>query len=259
MGNRLVDNNRMSVLTTTSSSDDAGAFGILVHGDDNDISANTISGSDAFSYDYGRDGAAVEIYGGIGNRIHHNVAVDNDAFTELGDPRSANNTFAYNLVRSSLDTSTFLVTRGASSSYGPVLGTSVYNNTVVMTGASSQGFICHAGCSASILSLKNNIIQAVAKVGYADAPFDEGYNVYSGGQRQFTVGQHVRCRRSCVRRSRLCQLPSPLRESGRGSRDRPGLHIRSRRRRGAQGWRRQTDWRVPIPVPWSSPAEAVTG
>lgn len=186
--NQLVDNNRMSVLTASPSSDDSGAFGVLLHGDDNEIAHNTISGSDAFSYDYGRDGAAVEVYGAAGNTIHHNTAVDNDAFTELGDPRSADNTYAYNVIRSSLATSTFLVTRGAGSSYGPVARTAVVNNTVVLTGASSQGVICHAGCGPAILTMRNNIVQAVAKAGYADAAFDEAGDVFHGGPVQFTLG-----------------------------------------------------------------------
>ena len=36
--------------------------------------------------------------------------------------------------------------------------------------------------------MRNNIIQAVWKVGYADAPFDEDNNLYSGGKLQFTKG-----------------------------------------------------------------------
>ncbi len=186
--NRLVDNNRMSVLNSTNSSDDSGAFGVLLRGDANEVAYNAISGSDAFSYDYGRDGAAVEIYGGVDNHIHHNIAVDNDAFTELGHSRSSGNVFAYNEVRSSLDTSVFLVTRGAKSSYGPVMRTKVYNNSVLLTGASSQGFVCHAGCGPDILTMRNNVVQAVAKVGYADAPFDENNGVYWGGKRQFVLG-----------------------------------------------------------------------
>jgi parallel beta-helix repeat protein len=186
--NALVDNNRMSVLTQTSTNDDSGAFGVLVRGDDNEVAWNTVSGSDAFSYDYGRDGAAIEIYDAVGNHVHHNTAVDNDAFAELGGPRSADNTFAYNVVRSSLETSVFLVTRGADSRYGPVLRTRLHNNTALMTGAQSQGFVCHAGCSSSVLTMRNNVVQAVWKAGFADAPFDEADNLYWGGARQFVLG-----------------------------------------------------------------------
>lgn len=188
--NRIVDNKKMSVLTE-GGDDDSGAFGVALHGDGNEIAWNIISGHDAFSYDYGRDGAAVEIYGGQDNHIHHNLAEDNDAFTELGHSRSARNVFAYNVVRSSLATSVFLVTRGAGSSYGPVADTRVFNNTVHLTGSNSQGFVCHAGCGPTILTMRNNIIQAVWKVGYADATFDEDYDLFYQGQMQFARGPHT--------------------------------------------------------------------
>src|SRR3990172_2827939 len=190
LNNELRDNNRMSVLTQ-GGDDDSGAFAILLHGDSTEVAYNIISGSDAFSYDYGRDGAAVEVYGGRNNVIHHNLAMDNDAFTELGDPRSADNTYSWNVVRSSLATSIFVVTRGAESGWGPILRTKLYNNTVYLTGSSSQGYVCHGGCSSDILTMRNNIVQAVLKVGYADAPFDENNDLFYGGVIQFTKGSQT--------------------------------------------------------------------
>jgi hypothetical protein len=190
LNNVLRDNNRMSVLTVFPTDDDSGAFGVLLHGDNTEVAFNTISGCDAFSYDYGRDGGAIEVYGGRNNTIHHNLAFDNDAFSELGNSRSADNTFAYNVVRSSLATSVFLVTRGATSGYGPVARTRLYNNSVYFTGATSQGFVCHGGCNSDVLIMRNNVIQAVWKVGYADAPFDEDYDLFFGGILQFTRGSH---------------------------------------------------------------------
>ena len=188
--NDMIDNDKMSVLTATPTNDDSGAFGVLLHGDANEIAYNTISGSNAFSYDYGHDGGAIEVYGGQGNAIHHNLAVDNDAFAELGHSRSADNTFAYNVVRSSAPRSTFLVTRGGADSFGPVLRTRLYNNTALLTGAEAQGFVCYAGCGPGILTMRNNVIQATLKAGYADAPFDEDHNLYAGGIRQFAMGPH---------------------------------------------------------------------
>ncbi len=185
--NQIVNNTRMSVLTV-GGDDDSGAFGVLLQGDRTEVGHNTISGHDAFSYDYGRDGAAVEIYGARTSHVHHNVSVDNHSFTELGNSRSADTTYAYNVVRSALANSTFLITRGAASGWGPVANTRVFNNTVVLTGSGTQGFICHAGCSASILTMRNNIVQAVWKVGYADAAFDGSHNIYWVGQRQFALG-----------------------------------------------------------------------
>jgi parallel beta-helix repeat protein len=186
-GNTLTNNNKMSV-NDPGGGGDSGAFGVLLNGDRNEVAYNHISGSDAHSYDYGRAGAAVEIYKGQGNHIHHNTAIDNHTFSELGNPRSRDNTFAYNLVLSSLPDSTFLVTRGAENGYGPVANTRLLNNTVVMTGPGTQGFVCHGGCSPGVLTMRNNVIQAVAKAGYADGAFDEDYNLFSGGITQFPLG-----------------------------------------------------------------------
>jgi len=206
LDNQILDNNKMSVLTPSPTNDDSGAFGVALHGDGAEVAYNRISGSDAFSYDYGRDGAAVEVYGGQGNNVHHNVAVDNHDFSELGNPRSADNTFAYNLVRSSLAGSTFLITRGGASSLGPVLHTRAYNNTVYLSGSSSQGFMCNAGCSPNILTLRDNVIQAVWKVGYADAPLDENNDLFYRGKVQFRRGH-----RSLVANPRFVAPPSNLR------------------------------------------------
>jgi len=49
---------------------------------------------------------------------------------------------------------------------------------VNLTGAQSYAIQCTGGCSPSILSLKDNVVQATDRIGYADAAFDEGYNVY---------------------------------------------------------------------------------
>lgn len=188
LSNVVRDNNKMSVLTPTPTNDDSGAFGILLNGDSSEVAYNTISGSNAFSYDFGRDGSAVEVFGGRQNRVHHNLAIDNLAFTELGNSRSSGNTFAWNVVRSSLAGSSFLITRGARDPHGPVMATAAYNNTVYLTGASSQGFVCYAGCGPDIFTLRQNVIVAVRKVGFADAAFNEGNNLFWGGILQFPRG-----------------------------------------------------------------------
>jgi hypothetical protein len=188
---QLVDNTMMWPLTP-GGNDDAGSFGITLHGDYTVVAHNTISGSHACSYDYGTDGSAVEVYGGQNNVIQDNVAVDDDAFTELGNSRSANNTYAYNLYTSSLSDAIFVNTRGAGESFGPVYGTKVYNNTVYLTGSQSQGFVCFAGCNSQVLTMRNNIVDAAWKAGYADAPFDEDNDLFHGGATQFTMGPHSR-------------------------------------------------------------------
>ena len=180
--NALIDNNRMNVLTRSPRDDDSGAFGILLRGKGTLVAYNRIAGSDAFSYDYGRDGSAVEVYGGRDNTIVRNVAVDDHAFTELGNPQSAGNTYAYNLFVSDKARATFLVTRGAQDSLGPVRRTHVYNTTAVLTGESSKGVVCYDGCGPDILRLRNDVVVVAAGDALeADAPFDEAHDVFSGG------------------------------------------------------------------------------
>jgi len=71
-----------------------------------------------------------------------------------------------------------------------VVNTRLFNNTVVMTGPGSQGFVCHGGCNGGVLTMRNNVIQAVQKAGYADGAFDEDYDFYAGGITQFPLGPH---------------------------------------------------------------------
>ena len=184
---QLRGNNRMSVLTR-GGDDDSGAFGILVQGEYTEVAYNTISGSDAFSYDYGRDGSAIEIYGGQNNSFRYNLIAENHAFVELGGAGCADNTFTANVVRSTLPHALGLVTRGAASGRGAVARTSLYHNTIVLTGGSSRGFVCYGGCGPEILIMRNNIVQAVSSVGYADAPFDENHDLFFGGGVQFRMG-----------------------------------------------------------------------
>ena len=192
VGNQLMRNNRMSVLTKRPSNDDSGAFGILLQGDRTEVAHNTISGSDAFSFDYRRDGSAIEVFGARRSRIHRNVALENNTFSELGDRRSADNVYSFNLVRSSLPGGHGLTTRGAESRYGPVRGTRLEHTTIQLTGEQSEGFVCHGGCNQGLLRMRNNIVQAVQKVGFADGSFDEDHNLYWGGERRFQAGPHSR-------------------------------------------------------------------
>jgi hypothetical protein len=197
----IVNNNKMSVLTPkeVNDDDDSGAFGFLVHGDDNLISRNTISGHYAFSYDYTADGAAVEIFNGNRNRIEFNKTAENETFTELGHEEGEtadDNVFAYNSVTSAKPQGSFLVTRGAQTNIGPVLRTVAVNNSVNLP--NGNGWSCDAGCGPDILKLRNNIVKVGKKVGYDDSfdtgnpadAADEDRGVYQGSVYQFTLGTH---------------------------------------------------------------------
>jgi hypothetical protein len=172
--NTFTDNN----VTSGVGSEAAGAA-VVIYGDNNEIGHNLISGSDSCSLRYGRDGSAVEIFGGRNNNIHHNRAIDNNTFVELGNSRTANNTIAYNVVTSSLKISTFLVARGAQDvHWGPTLNTRAYNNSVYLSGEEAFGVVCGWGCDASILTFKNNIVWSRDRVGWVDAAWAESNNVW---------------------------------------------------------------------------------
>ena len=176
--NRILDNVlRDNNMTHFQPSRTEGGLGVDVQGDDNEIAGNEISGSDSCSRSLGRDGSAISVYGGQRNSIHHNRAWQNHVFAELGNSRSADNTFAYNIVRASLAKGRFLTTRGGGT-WGPVLATRAYNSSVHLTGRQSKGISCGYSCGPEILSLHSNIIWAQGSIGTASGAFDEGDNIY---------------------------------------------------------------------------------
>jgi len=162
---------------------DAGAVAVAIHGDDNEVAWNHIEGSDSCSLLYGRDGAAIDIYGGQRNVIHHNVAVDNNAFLELGRNQhtgriARDTTVAYNDVRSRLTIANFLVVRGDQDRYGPTPGTDVRHNSVYLSGAESYALQCAKGCTPAILVFRDNIVWARDRVGFVDGTWTEARNVW---------------------------------------------------------------------------------
>ena len=121
--NHLHHNDRMAQ-DTPGAFDDYGAVGVVVVGDDTEVAFNRITDNWAPSADFGSDGSAVEIYGGIGTVVHHNVARDNRTFTELGNSRSA----AHRPTPTTwpprrCGTRSSSITRGGNDYFGPVTGT----------------------------------------------------------------------------------------------------------------------------------------
>ncbi len=178
--NHLHHNDKMWP-NTPGAFDDSGAVGMVVVGDNTEVAYNTISNNIALSADFGTDGSAVEIYGGIGTLVHHNVSTDNRTFTELGNPRSADTTYAYNQVTSSIEESEFLITRGAEDYFGPVTGTVAVNNSVKLTGSRSTGFVCYAGCTTSLFTMYNNVLDVAGRIGNLEGQMSGGDNVYWRG------------------------------------------------------------------------------
>ncbi|MFG1944259.1 right-handed parallel beta-helix repeat-containing protein [Nonomuraea sp. NPDC048826] len=187
----FADNNRMSV-NDEGGDNDSGAFGILINGDDNLVTGNTITGSHAKSHDYGVDGAAIEVFSGNRNRITHNRSHNNNTFSELGAKKgdtATGNLYAFNVVTSTLKTGSFLVTRGPGHVVGPVKGTTAVHNSVYMPARHTIGWSCHDGCSPSILKLRNNVIVVGGTAGYEDGKgADEAASVYRASKAQFKLG-----------------------------------------------------------------------
>jgi hypothetical protein len=188
LDNTLRENRAMHILTPTSthSSDDIGAWGILLKGDYHEVAFNTFGGNNAYcTYDTPPQGNSVELFEARYSAIHHNIAVNDRDFSEVGGSaalKADGNTFAFNLVVSNIADAHFVVLRGSGSSWGPTWRTRLYNNTVYFTGPASEALICGAGCSADILTARNNIFWAELKAAYADRPFAESNNLYWNSQ-----------------------------------------------------------------------------
>ncbi|WP_372736143.1 hypothetical protein [Nocardioides sp.] len=178
--NYLHHNDRM-FSNTPGEFDDSGATGVVLVGDDSEVAYNKITDNWAPSEDFGTDGSAVEIYGGIGSVVHHNISRNNRTFTELGNNRSADTTFAYNVATSNLRDSEFLITRGGNDYFGPVRGTVAANNTVKLTGANSRGFVCYAGCTPELFAMYNNIFDVAGFIGNLEGTRAGGNNIYWRG------------------------------------------------------------------------------
>ncbi|MET3923530.1 hypothetical protein ABIB26_004496 [Arthrobacter sp. UYEF20] len=195
LNNTLTDNNIMNVNTpgagcgtpaAVDCNDDSGAFGVLINGNDNEFSGNTITGSTAASYDFSQDGGAFEIFNGSRNRIHHNVSVDNNNFSEIGRSNGAadDNVYSYNLIRASCGAecskTTGLIIRGPTSSFGPTNGTVFEHNTVWLDGPESKAVVCHASCPSSTV-IRANILVGVSNSLWMDGSgWTEQQNVLNG-------------------------------------------------------------------------------
>lgn len=168
--------NNTTVIVGPGTDDDYGASGIvLLAADGCEVDNNTISGNRGTSPDYGFDGSAIEVFGATNAEIHHNSCVDNQTFTELGDPNTANIVYHNNLVTSVHADSIGLNAQGTGA-FGPVGNIEFVNNTIVLTGG-GNGIVVDTDVEAYV---HNNIVQA-DYLGFTAQPIDEGHNVYFGG------------------------------------------------------------------------------
>jgi Right handed beta helix region len=171
-------------LDTNSQSGSSGAFGVLLWGDDNTVEYNTISDNQACSLAYGRDGSAVEVYGGSHNLIRSNKASNDSAFTELGSYAGhigTGNSVDGNTVTDGTGSqgTTFLVTRGSVNGDGPVQNTEASHNTVTLTMPGDGGGVSYAWqqSDGTLLTLTGNYLN----LGSNQALYEDGGYVNGGG------------------------------------------------------------------------------
>jgi hypothetical protein len=170
-------------LDTNKSSGSSGAFGVLLWGNGNTIQGNNIYGNQACSLAYGRDGSAVEIYGGSHNVISGNTASNDNAITELGSysghTATGNSVTGNDVSDGSGKGITFFVTRGSGDSDGPVYKTTLSGNTVNLTKSGDQGVVSYdwrAG-DGTLLTLTGNYLN----LGSSQALYEDGGYVDGGG------------------------------------------------------------------------------
>ena len=175
-------------LDTNKSSGSSGAFGVLLWGNGNTVQGNNIYGNQACSLAYGRDGSAVEIYGGSNNVISGNTAENDNAITELGSyaghQATGNRLTGNDISDGSGRGITFFVTRGSGDSDGPVYNTTLTGNTVNLTKSGDQGVVSYdwqPGDGTLVTLADNDLNLGSNQVLYEDGGYvDGGGNTFIG-------------------------------------------------------------------------------
>ena len=181
------------VNNTPGGSDDYGAVGVSIENSFNEISYNRFVNCLASSYDYGKDGGAVEWWGEAdGVSIHHNWASGNDGFLEVGGGSARNAVVSYNV---SVNNRRFAAFQLSGQFASVVDNFRVENNTIVETPGAEKGwdvFWFSSPPASNSLILRNNIIYADWFSTVANLPgFTHSQNLYyigSGTLLNFTLG-----------------------------------------------------------------------
>jgi hypothetical protein len=181
INNNIVNNTMVWELRPTAT---LGAMGVLLHGDHNEVGHNYFRNNMSIcTYTGTAESNSVELYGARFSNIHHNTAINDRVFSEIGGETghpSADNTFAYNLHVVTLSDPTgarFIVTRGVGHVNGPVYRTNVYNNTIYFSGSNAKGISC-ALCATNILIVKNNVLWVNREPISVDGGFVEERNLF---------------------------------------------------------------------------------
>jgi hypothetical protein len=169
-----------------SDNDDYGCVGVTILASDVTVRQNTLTNIMKPSYDYGWDGAAVELYGALRNiLVQGNYIEGVNALTELGG-RSADAVadvwFDHNIIVNS-ESLAFFHNGGGAFGLGSIQNVNVTNNTVYGMGnrADSQSFAFgFGGEDGSFLTVRNNIF-AIESLDYWDfgaTNYRHSHNLY---------------------------------------------------------------------------------
>jgi hypothetical protein len=187
--------NTLGTPGTSQADDDAGALAIVLSSSNNEIYHNTITNCVQPSFDYIRDGGAIEIYVPNdtansnttvnGNYIHHNYMNNTEGFMELGgqpgNGGAANNTVSYNEV---VNTGRLLYFHLSGNFATSASNLNIYNNDVIQTATVASDiaafiYFSNTPTNANILNLKNNIFSLSNFPKFSQSSvFTHSYNIY---------------------------------------------------------------------------------
>lgn len=182
------------VVNTPGGTDDYGAIGVGIYNSNNEISYNKMINCLAPSYDFVTDGGAVEWYGVADNvYVHHNLAINDNGFLEIGGGSAKNARISYNV---SINNGTFSYVHMTGTFASVVTNMKIENNSIYENlSGKTRGWVIfgwRGTPTPSIAVLRNNIVYAnnftyVSK----EVGFGHDHNLYylpNGTKLNFTLG-----------------------------------------------------------------------
>lgn len=181
------------IKNTPGGDDDYGALAVSISNSYNEISYNRMINCIAPSYDYGKDGGAVEWWSNADNNyVHHNWAINNDGFLEVGGGSAINSLVAYNV---SINNGKFSRIHLNGKFASTVENFRIENNTIIENVINSSGwavFGFDGDPQANTLLVRNNILYVGYFVAISNkSSFTHEHNIYyvsNGTALGFTLG-----------------------------------------------------------------------
>jgi carbohydrate esterase-like sialic acid-specific acetylesterase len=187
----------MVVKNTSNPDDDYGAVGIVCSGSDLIVRRNTIINAIAQSYDYGNDGAGIELWRTVNNLHVYQNFVDNAAnFTEFGGINTdtvSNVVFEHNVVSRLKGVVGWFHNGGSNFALGSLSNVSFINNVFYVPNTATTPMIQVLGFSssdASWLTIRNNIfsINYLNDWDSTSTNYVHSYNLYHYTSGNFRAG-----------------------------------------------------------------------